>query len=233
LAYSKNTRTFADRSVGKTHFYKFSFKKLNKIGKMPVQKIEKADFLLRCWEVFNRKGYHNTSMQDLAKATGLQKAGLYHHYPTKQLLMDSVLDFAMQHFRSYVLAVAKDTSLPVEQRFEKMLRRQRRLAMLQRQGCFFANIALETGRDEIFNKMLLLAMEEWTVSLSSLYADRFEETDAVMEARRVIMEYEGAVVFYKISGNPQYLEDFVTRATKAFRAVPSIQHIHHHTSIGI
>ena len=197
---------------------------------MPVQKIEKFDFLLRCWEVFHRKGYHNTSMQDLAKATGLQKAGLYHHYPTKQVLMEHVVDFAMNQFRSYVLSVAQDHSLPVEQRFEKMLRRQRRLAMLERQGCFFANIALETGRDNVFNAAILHAMEEWAESLAQLYAHFRSPEDALSEARRLIMEYEGAVVFYKLSGNPSYLEEFVQRAVAAF---PTYSNTSVNTSLGI
>ncbi len=190
---------------------------------MPVQKIDKTDFLVKCWEVFHRNGYHNTSMQDLATATGLQKAGLYHHYPTKHLLMERVVAFAFDHFRLYVLAVAQDDSLPVEQRFEKMLRRQRRLALYERKGCFFANLALETGRDEVFNKVLIQSLDEWAEALSSLYAHALSPEDAMDEARRVIMEYEGAVVFFKLTGDDKYLESFVQRAVKAF-PVPSPAH---------
>ncbi len=197
---------------------------------MPVQKIEKSDFLLRCWVVFHRNGYHNTSMQDLAKATGLQKAGLYHHYPTKQLLMESVVQYALEQFRSYTLSVAHDQSLPIEQRFEKMLRRQRRLAMIERQGCFFANIALETGRDEFFNKMLLGALDEWTDALSMLYGYFYDPEQARKEAQRLIMEYEGAVVFYKLTGHEQYLEDFVQRSVHAF---PATSLTTANTSLGI
>lgn len=183
---------------------------------MPVQKIEKTDFLLRCWEVFHKQGYHNTSMQDLAKATGLQKAGLYHHYPTKKDLMEAVMEFAMDEFRSYVLSVADETHLPIEQRFEKLMRRCRRLAILHRQGCFFANIALETGRDELFNGVLMRSINEWCETLTQLFSTIMPAEKARMQAQRIVMEYEGAVLFYKLSGDQQYVESYIERTVAEF-----------------
>jgi AcrR family transcriptional regulator len=178
---------------------------------MPVQKIEKRDFLLRCWEVFHLNGYYNTSMQDLAAATGLQKAGLYHHYPTKQVLMERVMEFALDEFRSYVLSVADDETLPVEQRLEKLLRRHKKLATLHRRGCFFANTALETGREELFNNVLMTAMNEWADTVGRLLAHYLPADEARALAERLVMEYEGAVLFYKLTANEKYLEDFVHR----------------------
>ena len=185
---------------------------------MPVQKIEKRDFLLRCWEVFHKQGYYNTSMQDLAKATGLQKAGLYHHYPTKQALMDAVMEFALEEFQHYVLAVADEKELPVEQRLEKLLRRHRRLAILHRQGCFFANIALETGRDEMFNAVLMRAMAIWEDKVAVLLSEIMPADEAQRLAQSMIMEYEGAVLFYKMSGKEDYLEAFINRAVSRIAA---------------
>lgn len=181
---------------------------------MPVQKIDKNDFLLRCWEVFHLNGYYNTSMQNLAEATGLQKAGLYHHYPTKEDLMRRVMEFALEQFRAYVLAVAGETDLPPEQRLEKLLRRHKKLATLHRQGCFFANIVLETGREELFNDVLKTAMLEWADVVGRILSERMPPEDAQREALRLIMEYEGAVLFYKMTGQEQYLDDFVERTVR-------------------
>lgn len=192
---------------------------------MPVQKIDKNDFLLRCWEVFHLNGYYNTSMQNLAEATGLQKAGLYHHYPTKEDLMRRVMEFALEQFRLYVLAVADELDLPPEQRLEKLLRRHKKLATLHRRGCFFANIALETGRDELFNGVLKTAMEEWAAAVGRILAERLPADRAQQEALRLIMEYEGAILFYKMSGEQQYLEDFVQRSVRLLgEPAPQLAH---------
>lgn len=178
---------------------------------MPVQKIEKTDFLLRCWEEFHLNGYYNTSMQKLATATGLQKAGLYHHYPTKEDLMRRVMEFALEQFHQYVLAVGDETGLPPEQRLEKLLRRHKKLATLHRRGCFFANIALETSREGLFNDVLQTAMRDWAAVVERILAERIPAEQAKTEAQRLIMEYEGAVLFYKITGEENHLESFIQR----------------------
>ena len=38
-------------------------------------------------QIFSQKGYHGTSMQDIAEAVNLQKASLYHHISSKQELL--------------------------------------------------------------------------------------------------------------------------------------------------
>lgn len=181
---------------------------------MPVQKIDKHDFLMRCWEVFHLKGYHNTSMQDLAAATGLQKAGLYHHYPTKQDLMQNVMTFALEQFHDYVLSVASDESLPVEQRLEKMLRRNKRLVTEHRRGCFFANIALETGREDQFTALIQQAMQDWIDTVAALLTHTMPAEQARREAGRLMIEFEGSVLFYKIYNNIDYLEAFIDRTVR-------------------
>ncbi|TNE47824.1 MAG: TetR/AcrR family transcriptional regulator [Bacteroidetes bacterium] len=183
---------------------------------MPVQKIDKNDFLLRCWEEFHLHGYYNTSMAQLASATGLQKAGLYHHYPTKEALMRSVMEFALDEFRQYVLAVADETGLPPEQRLEKLLRRHKKLATLHRRGCFFANIALETSREELFNEVLKTAMAEWSEAVGRILVAWLPEAEARSEAMRLVMEYEGAVLIYKITGEEAHLQAFIQRAVHKY-----------------
>jgi AcrR family transcriptional regulator len=44
--------------------------------------------------LFKEKGYHNTSMQDLADALGLQKGSLYHYIDSKQELLRRLLERA-------------------------------------------------------------------------------------------------------------------------------------------
>lgn len=46
-------------------------------------------------EVFHVKGYDNTSMNDIAEAVGLTKAGLYHHVTSKESLLSTILDEGM------------------------------------------------------------------------------------------------------------------------------------------
>ena len=182
---------------------------------MPVKKIDKQELLHRCWEVFNRHGYHGTSISMLAEATGLGKSGLMHHHLSKESLMRAVLEYAQETMRTTVFSVLQD-DLPPEQRLEKLLRRQNRLVKMERQGCFFANTALETGRDGLFNEPIQVIWEEWKKAVASLLSTIMPPEEAANTAYRLLLEYEGAIIMYKISHDAQHLEQFVARAVALF-----------------
>ena len=178
---------------------------------MPVKKIEKKELLRRCWEVFNRHGYNGTSVSMLAEATGLGKSGLMHHHLSKESLMRAVVEYAQAQLRRYVLAVAQE-DLPPEQRLEKLLRRQNRLAKYERRGCFFANTALETGREGLFNELIKATYDEWQAAVAGILAAVMPPAAAADAAYRLLLEYEGSITMYKLTGDEQHLERFVARA---------------------
>ncbi len=182
---------------------------------MPVKKIEKQDLLRLCWEVFNRHGYHGTSVSMLAEATGLGKSGLMHHHLSKESLMRAVVEYAQETMRSMVFSVAQE-DLPPEQRLEKLLRRQNRIVKMERRGCFFANTALETGRDGWFNEPIQAIWDEWKAAVAGILSAIMPPEEAANTAYRLLCEYEGTIIMYKVSNDEQHLERFVERAVGLF-----------------
>lgn len=177
---------------------------------MPAQKVTREEMLHRCWEEIHRNGYYGTTVSQLARAAGLGKAGLLHHFNSKEELMRAVVDYAVDRFRDYVLEVASE-DLPWEQRIEKMLRRHKNLVRIDRRGCFFANTILETGRDELFNRAIHAALQEWHLTLSGLLTERMPAHLARQQAYQIQVSFEGAVVFYKLTGDDIHLESMVER----------------------
>ncbi len=53
------------------------------------------DILEAAAQIFRQKGYHATSMADIAQAVNLQKASLYHHVSSKQEILLALLDRAL------------------------------------------------------------------------------------------------------------------------------------------
>ena len=90
---------------------------------MAIQKITKDEILLKSSDVFRVKGYHNTSMQDLAEASGLLKGSLYYHFPSKEMLMKDLLVSIHTYLTNKVFLIAEDTSLTPEERMEKLLKK--------------------------------------------------------------------------------------------------------------
>ncbi|MCJ7703666.1 MAG: TetR/AcrR family transcriptional regulator [Anaerolineales bacterium] len=56
-------------------------------------------------QIFSKKGYHATSMSDIASAVNLQKASLYHHVDSKQEILLSLLDEALELVTNRISAV--------------------------------------------------------------------------------------------------------------------------------
>ena len=40
---------------------------------------------------FQRLGYHGTSMRDIARDAGITVASIYHHFPSKQLILQDIM----------------------------------------------------------------------------------------------------------------------------------------------
>ena len=59
-------------------------------------------------------GYEATSMQQIADACGLTKAGLYHHITTKESLLLAIMTYGMDLFEEVVLSKAELVSDPLE-----------------------------------------------------------------------------------------------------------------------
>ncbi len=55
-----------------------------------------AEIIAAATRIFREKGYHATSMQDIAEAVGLLKGSLYHHISSKQELLLKVFENGMQ-----------------------------------------------------------------------------------------------------------------------------------------
>src|SRR5437879_11030242 len=66
--------------------------------------------------LFTEKGYHATSMQDIAAAVGLYKGSLYHYIGSKEDLLVQVFERAMGSLLAEVERIVGDSSLrPLDQ----------------------------------------------------------------------------------------------------------------------
>ena len=51
--------------------------------------------LLVALECFVEKGYHGTSVRDIANRAGISVPGLYHHFPSKMVLLERLMEQTM------------------------------------------------------------------------------------------------------------------------------------------
>jgi AcrR family transcriptional regulator len=70
------------------------------------------EILAAAVQIFGQKGFHATSMQEIAEAVNLQKASLYHHVSSKQEILVDVLDQALDLFIANMQAVMQSPLPP-------------------------------------------------------------------------------------------------------------------------
>ena len=73
-------------------------------------------------ELFNRQGYDATSMGDLARELGLTKSAIYHHVPSKEHLLESAIDEALDALTASLDEVAATPGLDAGERLRAAVR---------------------------------------------------------------------------------------------------------------
>ncbi len=109
-------------------------------------------------QLFSVKGYYNTSINDILKATGLTKGGLYGHFSSKEDIWLAVYDRAVSIWKDLVFSGIKKIEDPVE-RIEQLIKNDMKDylgADIFEGGCFFLNMLIElSGQSDRMSRQIL------------------------------------------------------------------------------
>lgn len=157
-------------------------------------------------DLFYRQGFHATGVDQLAAAAGLTKKTLYRYFPTKEALIEAVLQQRDEQFMARLQAFVEP--LPAPQRPAGYLRfigawSQER----DFQGCLFINAAAEYP--ELSHAIHLQAarhkarLRQWLLAL----CEQAALPDAPAAAARLFLLGEGLTVGAQVQGfDAQLLE---------------------------
>lgn len=81
----------------------------------------KKQILLTAMRLFSTKGYHQTSMQEIAEACKMSKGSLYVHFKSKEELHLNIFYYFSQMLEDNIVLLAQERSLTDRERFEKQL----------------------------------------------------------------------------------------------------------------
>lgn len=186
---------------------------------MPRTKVDPQELHVRLWAALHRDGFHASSLSSLSAAAGIGKAGLLHHFGSKEGLVRAVIEWAREQFRAYVLAAFAKTGLrpngtswTLEARLAEGLRRQFRLVRRDAGGCFFGNAILELGGESPYGEGLRGFLDDWLAAATELLAERYDRAEAAERAYRLFADYQGTVIYYRATGDRSHLDRFAARA---------------------
>lgn len=82
--------------------------------KPATQTVRRKDIIRAAARVFRERGFHGTTMQQIADAVGLQKGSLYHHITSKEELLHEVMMAGLTHLGECLEAVVSSPLPPTE-----------------------------------------------------------------------------------------------------------------------
>lgn len=187
---------------------------------MPAQALGTKEILLdTAGRLMSVKGYHNTSLDDVLRQSGVGKGNFYHYFRSKEELGYAILERIVQKFVAETLEPSfRDSRLtPLEQIngfLDRVLDIQRRLNCVG--GCPMGNLASELSDvHEGFRARLASVFAAWSERLTLALAEARERGEVNDEcrpeavARFLVASLEGAILLTKVKKDIAIMEQCV------------------------
>ena len=167
---------------------------------MPSTKIDEGRLLDRLTDVFRLHGYEGASLSRIAKATGLQRASLYHRFPAgKEEMAEAVLKRADEWFETHVLAPLNGPGQPSE-RIRAMAKRLNEFYGGGRHSCLLDTLSLG-DEHKAFHKHVERSFTTWLGALARVARDSgLSPATARRRAEEALVRIQGALVLARATG---------------------------------
>ncbi|WP_185965055.1 TetR/AcrR family transcriptional regulator [Glacieibacterium frigidum] len=140
---------------------------------------------------FRRDGYAGASVRDLAAATGLRSASLYHRFPAKSDMAIAAVQRAGEDFAAQVVVPLTNEDRPAD-RLAASAEGLRRFYAGGDLSCLLAVLALSDAPPAVEAEIAAL-LQAWRDALAATLS-RFGMVDPVAEAEDRIAAIHGALV---------------------------------------
>lgn len=172
---------------------------------------------LRRREIFNASvslflehGFQETSMQQIAGAAGIGKSTLYDYFKTKDEILLSFVEDAIENLKNEAEEIARQDQ-PAKEKLQQVLRAY--MAYLIEKKEFFTKLSLEVQRLKIESQIRLQSRRHaYQDILRKLIDDAVQEgsfrpVDSLLAARTILTLLAPAVYTSRPSGTPEQMMD--------------------------
>ncbi len=190
-------------------------------------KVTRDMILGKAAALFNSRGYFGASMSDVMNATGLEKGGIYNHFPSKDQLALEAFDFAVQTSSA---EVTRHLNMQ-EKAIDKLMAFIDAFTSVAADppipgGCPLLNSAVES--DDGHPEMKLRVMKAMDVVLHSVEnlvkkgiheGDIQQTTDAQLIARTFIATLEGGIMLTRLYSDLAYMDSVTSSLRHQINAI--------------
>jgi AcrR family transcriptional regulator len=182
---------------------------------MPKQKITRDELVARSTMIFRKKGYYNTTMNDIGTVCGLLKGSIYHYFQSKEELMLEVLKASYKEAGDHIFSIAYNKSIPGHKRLSMMLAFPEEGLFsngTEDGGCMFGRIGLEIGSlIPEFNEVIKTHFNSYMEAFETIFLESVSEERARALASQAVVEMQGAVVLSVIFSDSNFFTEAMQR----------------------
>jgi len=173
--------------------------------------LTRQNIIQKSLQLFSVKGYFNTSIAGIVKATGLTKGGLYGHFRNKEEIWYAVYDECGRIWKSVVFQGVRDISDPLvrlERVIENSLKNYLGAGVFEG-GCFLFNSLVElAGQSTAMSNHVLKGFKAYA-ALLRLWLEEAEQKGMLRDsldldgiANFLVIALNGAAPLYTASKDP-------------------------------
>ncbi|NNM60247.1 MAG: helix-turn-helix transcriptional regulator [Legionellales bacterium] len=179
---------------------------------MVNKKIDKIDFIMRAAELINIRGYHFSSIDDIAKTCGLSKASVYNYIDSKQQLAVLILTYFHELVHEGIFKPVVTSGLPAEQKLVQLSQKLGAFYAARPGGCLMGNMALELiDNQPQCVQSVKRFFDEWINTLTRILAERLNFETAQRIAEDMTAQFQGALMLGRVYKNDKILERVLER----------------------
>jgi len=174
---------------------------------MAYTKVEQDIVLEKLMDVFRSVGYDGASMTDLADATGLKKASLYHRFPEgKEAMAHAVLNHVANWNNAQIFDILVSSG-PVEERLDTALKSIDTLYNGGRVACILR--ALSHGRAaEIFRSEIAEIFGKWVTAFAHVAGDVGHDPQSANRlGESTLIRIQGSLILAQTLHRPDLFQD--------------------------
>lgn len=178
---------------------------------MPKGQRTRERIVAEAASLFNQRGFEGGSMSELMEATGLEKGGIYRHFPSKEELAAEAFDYAWK--------VALDTRMHDLDRIPNSIDKLKQFVanFIDRRpsvpgGCPLLNTAIDADDgNPVLRERARKGLHDWRDQLRSIVDNGIKRgeirrgVDAKEVATLIISSLEGALVISRLERNREAL----------------------------
>ena len=168
---------------------------------MAHPKVSDENLILALTTVFRTQGYEGASLSQISKATGLEKASLYHRFPGgKRDMVAAVVNHMNRWFQGHVFTPLEGPGKPA-QKVRIVAQHLRELYGDGGKSCVLDTLSLPGG-DPGLREAVRGSLKAWLQAFTDIAREAGASgAEARQRAEQAILEIEGSLVLARVLGD--------------------------------